>query len=51
MYIYIYIYIYCIYILDSYFFPSCFYLTIVTGRNSQSVANIFQVNDEEARLS
>ena len=44
--------IYYIYILYIYFFPSCFYLIIVTNRNSYPiVVNMFEVNDKEARTS
>ena len=34
-----------------YTFPSCFYLIIVTSRNSQPIVNMFQVNDKEVRTS
>ena len=34
-----------------YFFPSCFYLIIVTSRNCHAIVNMFQVNDKEAKTS
>ena len=50
-YIKIFIYLHILFIYCIYFFSSCFYLIMVTSRNSHPIVNMFQVNDKEARTS